>query len=491
MVHMVLLRDGKFEASAPFGNINEQKQIVTSAIAEAATSGKPLVLHFHGGLVNRANGMAIANSLNPIYRDANGVPLFFVWQTGLVETIRANYQEALKGRLIKWAIKRLLNRVKPKVIDSVGFRSTSINSNTEFSEAEIQAFEVELERDANLDIIAGNLQAAANKTFGEEIPANEELFRSVLQAQSSTELDQDYYIEASVILPIFFADTDDIAQPSDSASLQKTRGLIGSMGLKAKLIKAIVKTAVAVVRRFINNTDHGLHATIIEELSRRIHGDKIGSEIWSMMKKDSADAFEGEQRAGQFLLDALQASPVKPRVVLIGHSAGSIFVSNLLRNAEGGSFDVVFLAPAVTYRYFYDTIETHSHKIANFRMFTMTDANEREDELINGKSFIYPSSLLYLISGVLEKNESGTPDIDCPILGMERFFLPSYQYRPNDNDVLNSVREFLLNKPNALVWSKTGPEAPAGLASGSLDHGHFDDDEETRKSLQHIIKNGF
>ena len=76
MVHMVLLRDGQFEASAPFGDIAEQKQTVTSAIAEAATSGKPLVLHFHGGLVSRANGMAIANSLNPIYRDGNGVPLF-------------------------------------------------------------------------------------------------------------------------------------------------------------------------------------------------------------------------------------------------------------------------------------------------------------------------------------------------------------------------------------------------------------------------------
>ena len=47
-----------------------------------------------------------------------------------------------------------------------------------------------------------------------------------------------------------------------------------------------------------------------------------------------------------------------------------------------------------------------------FRMFTMTDELEKEDDC----KAIYPASLLYLISGILEDRD------DTPIAGMMRFY---------------------------------------------------------------------
>lgn len=491
MVQMVLLKDGNFESAEPFGSVSQQMETIRNAVGNAVESNKPLVIHFHGGLVKREDGIGIAHSLDKIYGSAGGIPLFFVWQTGFLETIKTNYEDALKGRLLNWAIKRIRAKVGAKLINTKGI--SSVDSTPSLSEEEIQNFKSDLERDIELDVITRNLQNAANVAFGEDVPINEELFRSVIKSRSNSSVVHEYYVEASLMRPDFFVNGLDNTQHATHGpqSIEKTFGLIGSLGLKAKIIKAIVSTAIAVVRRRLNNTDHGLHATIVEELSRRIHGDRIGSAVWGMMKKDSADAFDSDNSAGQFLLNELSNAAVRPRVILIGHSAGSIFVSNLLKKAEHGLFDIIFLAPAVTYSSFYEIIKNHSQKIDNFRMFTMTDINERGDELINGKSFIYPSSLLYLISGILEVDKYGAADVDCPILGMERFFDEGYTYRLDDLPMLREVRQFLKSFQNGLVWSKTEGEAPAGMASGSLDHGDFDNDHETNLSLQHIIKNGF
>lgn len=274
----------------------------------------------------------------------------------------------------------------------------------------------------------------------------------------------------------------------DEEDAENTRGLISAATLKVKLIKAIIATAKGILSRYQSNTDHGLHATVMEELSRRIHGDHIGSAIWGMIKKDSADAFF-DGNAGDYLLRALESCENPPRVVLVGHSAGAIFACNLLRNATSGAFDVAFLAPAVSYSFFKDTISIHSDKIANFRMYTMTDANERKDALINGAPFVYPSSLLYLISGILEEDSNKKPDIDCPILGMERFYDDSYNARPADAGLRDDVRQFLDSFTNGVVWSQSNEGA--GLASSFLDHGGFDCDFDTIASLQHLIRNGF
>tara|TARA_R110001583_G_scaffold119228_1_gene270590 strand:- start:2797 stop:4245 length:1449 start_codon:yes stop_codon:yes gene_type:complete len=482
MARMVLLNDGQFEAAEPFGNITEQQETVRSAIKLAIDSNKPLVIHFHGGLVNRKNGITIADNLYPKYEDAGGVPLFFVWQTGFIETIKTNYKDAFKGRFVQWAIKKLTSRVKSKLSDKLDgdlFRSGVATSDDEFTEAELQSLKNDIEKSTDFNTIIKGLNAAVSKSFKDDIPEDGNVFRSAISNKTDNDVDESMLIETSCMDPTLFV---------DEGSQENTRGLISAAALKVKLIKAIIATAKGVISRYRRNTDHGLHATIMEELSRRIHGDHIGSAVWGMMKKDSADAFF-DGNAGDFLLRTLENYENPPRVLLVGHSAGAIFVCNLLRNSTSGAFDVALLAPAVSYKYFNETVNGQSDRIGNFRIYTMTDENERKDALINGAKFIYPSSLLYLISGILEADSDKRPDIDCPILGMQRFYDTNYNARPHDDNLLSDVRQYLDSFTNGIVWSKS--DAGLGLATTAIDHGAFDNNDQTVASLQHLIKNGF
>jgi hypothetical protein len=482
MVQMVLLKDGKFESANPFGDVSQQKETIKSAIQTAVVSGKPLVIHFHGGLVSRSNGINIANNLHPYYDEAGGVPLFFVWQTGFLETIKTNYKDAFSGRLTQWAIRKLTERVKSKLSDKFDgdmFRSGTVSGDDEFTNVELQRLKKDIELSITFNSIVKDLRAAASDSLGQHVPEDNYEFRSAISGNTRGSVEEPVLLEASSMDPSLFVDNEDG---------ENTRGLISVATLKVKLVKAIITTAKDIISRYRSNTDHGLHATAMEELSRRIHGDHIGSVIWGMMKNDSSDAFL-DGNAGDYLLRVLESYENPPRVFLVGHSAGAIFVCNLLRNATSGSFDVAFLAPAVSYTYFKDTTSVHSDKIANFRMYAMTDANERKDALINEASFVYPSSLLYLISGILEEDSNQKPDIDCPLLGMGRFYDENYNARPADAGLRDDVRHLLDSFTNGVVWSQSN--GGAGLASSCLDHGGFDNDPDTIASLQHLIKNGF
>src|SRR5215208_3898673 len=59
-----------------------------------------LVVHFHGGLVNQAAGTATAERLEPLYA-AVGYPVFFVWHSGLGETISGNLGAILEERIFR------------------------------------------------------------------------------------------------------------------------------------------------------------------------------------------------------------------------------------------------------------------------------------------------------------------------------------------------------------------------------------------------------
>src|SRR5690606_6616157 len=92
--------------------------------------------------------------------------------------------------------------------------------------------------------------------------------------------------------------------------------------------------------------------------------------------------------------------------------------------------DVIFLAPAITYQSFNRLRKDLSDSITNFRMYCMQDSFELEDQVWGQtrdlRRLIYPSSLLYLVSGILESYETERGEIideaDVPLLGMQRYF---------------------------------------------------------------------
>ena len=264
-------------------------------------------------------------------------------------------------------------------------------------------------------------------------------------------------------------------------SANSTKGLLAWI----KIAKFVAKVVIAVVKRHIKDRDHGTYTTIVEEVLRAAYLDKVGEVVWRSMKKDTGDAFGDDPLSvGAAVVAELAALAAAgktfKRIVLVGHSTGAIYINQWIEHAAkalpGTVFDIVLLAPANRFEGFEKVLVDHAASIRNFRMFAMTDENESNDELV---PIIYPRSLLYFVSGVLE----GEPDV--PIMGMQRF----YSFDGNDFPSVGRVRAWLEEGAGRRVWSID--ETADGLGSKSLKHGDFDNDEVTVASIGFILKNGF
>ena len=110
--HVIHCRGGRLGSPGTTSRA-DAKRIMSKAAATNPEKG--LVIHFHGGLVNAAAGLAIAEFLAPRYARTGAFPLFVVWESGLVETLKNNlkdmaedsvFQELVK-KVAEWALKQL------------------------------------------------------------------------------------------------------------------------------------------------------------------------------------------------------------------------------------------------------------------------------------------------------------------------------------------------------------------------------------------------
>ena len=78
-------------------------------------SPRKVVLHFHGGLVDETSGFTSAAKIAPTYIAAGSHPIMIVWETGFIETLRANlttiHQSSLFKKLLRIAIKNALTQL--------------------------------------------------------------------------------------------------------------------------------------------------------------------------------------------------------------------------------------------------------------------------------------------------------------------------------------------------------------------------------------------
>jgi hypothetical protein len=260
-------------------------------------------------------------------------------------------------------------------------------------------------------------------------------------------------------------------------------GLV-SLGTLKSLVSHALKIGWRVYQRVRTGRDHGTHATIVEEILRELYANLIGGTIWQGMKEDAAAHFAGGG-AGAMLLDAIEAAAKRP-ILLVGHSAGAIWASEMLlemaRRKSKVKVDLVLLAPAVRGRLFAEAIAAAAGQIERFRMFCMGDARERLDPVMGkGTGFLYPSSLLYLVSGLFEAD--GDADaVDAPLLGLERF--RKWQggaLGPAEDAAAGAIRAFLAGKDHAEVYAEE--DSGAGRRSDGRSHGGMDDDTGTLESV--------
>lgn len=255
-----------------------------------------------------------------------------------------------------------------------------------------------------------------------------------------------------------------------------TRGLIST---GAFLLKHAGFIAYRIFERFRTRRNHGFHATIVEELCRELYGDLIGAKVWGLMVHHAGDHFS-KNGFGTAFLDLLGAAPDPERLVVTAHSAGSIWASHMLRalsqRQQAARIKLFLLAPAIRQSLFAEAIDKTLGILQSCEMFTMTDEYERKDPVLGQDyGFLYPSSLLYCVSGMFE--EKGTDAYpDAPLLGMMRFDQANW-LDDTEQSAATAIRQFFARPGNGIVTS------PAADITQALCHGCFDDEPTTLTSL--------
>ena len=490
--NVIHTHNGRLHADTPLSKVDD-------LVSRAVDRGK-LVLHFHGGLVSEQRGRQIAQFLAPKYEEAGAFPIFFVWEAGLFETIRNNLGEISQEKLFRLILKRVGKIVARKAAQTVGDRSAG-------ALPAVDTTTWDAEMDAALDAMARGEAASPPPPPPTQAPMSP--LSTMEERQLETEMATDFVLRQEVeAVSNGLRLPDEIAAEMASRSATTVKGssrtlmdpgslerLVdrpdpGDRGVisTARIVKAIILVAKRAIARFLAGRGHGLHATLVEEVLREFYLANVGGLIWKHMKKDTEDTFGDAADCGgtavlQRLNDRMDAG-TSLEITLVGHSTGAVLIAHLLKKAAeirpgGFDFKIVFLAPAVTFDLAHQAISNHSNEIAGLRIFTMTDENEKKDDLV---PVLYPHSLLYFVSGVVEFEP------DAPILGMARYYEDS-DFPDGDFPAVGAMRTYLTQGDDRVVWSIT-EGAPAGRNTAALKHGDFDNEDTTIASVQHIIASG-
>lgn len=494
------------------GALDSQDRPTFDALKTRIAKGSPkILLHLHGGLVNEGFAVGMAGRLSGTGDRAYNAPadweqVYIIWRTGALETLKERWKDlATNDRLYRTLLRRLLVHLSGEIALPPGLGRAAGRQALTAAHVEAQLQPGIEEPFAAFDQ-AVDSHPAATRSAGVSNDAEEDL---MLALKQDTDLeDAANAIEAALTeqMPaavragtlgdaatgrLSLARLDDRYKAEFKAAVEaeaSTRGIVtGTVALK--VIKLAFKIGINVLNRYRRGRDHGLHATVSEEIARLLYGDLIGSIVWGMMKGNAADHF-GANGFGAELLQALAANP-NARLVIVGHSAGSIFASDLLLWAGEKNIalkaDLVFLAPAVRISKFAAALDAGENRIDRFRMYTMRDELERRDVLL-GKNlaFVYPSSLLYLVSGLFEE-EAAEGMCDAPLLGMQRFLDGENNWLGDmvEGPAIKRIRSFLAAASNRTVYSTVTGES--GLSSNAISHGGFDDEAETLRSVRSFL----
>lgn len=501
---------------SPRSAVTEVARILEGAHGQQPGAG--LVIHFHGGLNRRSYALEhIVPPLTLKYRQANAYPLFFVWESGVVEALVNNKDELSRDP----AFRELVKKVTEWVLKKVSLSSDITFKGTEGQDID-DIYRLRQEFDQWFDgktpappvpdsqVPSGptplNTRAAGITvdSLAEDIVDemdDDPAFKKALQeAYNATLTDgqvqtrgQGSGQKAGIVLlsqkaqdELFSAP---VAPDGATGAPGKERGIFTWIAI-ARFTATIV---MAAIKRFHEGTDHGVYCTVVEEVLRHAYGDLLGAGIWNAMKKDTADSFATDPDAcGTLVIAKLRelekAGRTFRRITLVGHSTGAIYICNFLDAARAAGLTTplrcIFLAPAVTCARFARAIERHRNDgLADFRMFAMHDERESADRMLG---VVYTRSLLYFVSGLLEGDEvdgrfSGT--IDMPIVGMERYFTSAAFH---DDPHVSTVLQYLAEKPNRTVWAYAMGQA-AGLNSDARKHGDFDNEPATLESVAAFI----
>ncbi len=503
--HYIQLKDGVFDGTSK----DDLDHLFQSLAADP--SSDHIVLNFHGGLVSAAEAMQTAEWLT---QHLNIYQIFFIWETsaadviqqegGLFNFIQAQLVRIGKEKFFLQLLMHVLQFAKGKIasLHSEGVSALSSGQNLPTEAAvwrELLSLKDNVEpfADVHPELPAdAKLQDEEKQHFRDALASNQILqdevqkiingYRLTQQAQNPSLLaathatkGKDAVATASTLI------SPSILQQMDQQESKVTeRAVIGPSSASNFVIGKAIEVLSHVITRFAQKTDHGLYPTVVEEILRTFYLASVGKDVWDHIKQEPVDGFSQLDRGGAVFLQKLRdhyQNGHHPQITLVGHSAGSIYICQLLQEADkvlppDVKFNVVLLAPACTYKHFADTLQACKARIASIRIFALRDNWEQAEVIASGT---YTRSILYLISGAFEEIA------DTPILGMERFFCTAAPF--NKWPEIAHTLDYLLGSPRNNVWSHANDGD--GLNSLAEKHGDFYGDPATMTSLEYILRN--
>ena len=424
--HCLFIKDGYLKAESA-----RPEEMLQNYEREAP--GKTLVIHFHGGLVSESSAKKEATDLTNSCYGAVSYPIFFAWNADFFSEL---------GNLIEAKYHN--------IAFSQGGMSTSSFLEGLYQTAHENHWDAE------------HIKAAYT-----EFMKNEAQFQRAVSKQAKKEVDEDILASGRNWSDWLEADT-----------WKKAKDRI------QKKVVTYFSPYVMAAMRYHDSKSVSWGGDFLEWISTNFGG----RQIWSTMKQDTALSFSvrnGVPGAGLMFLQALARHHV-PRIVLVGHSTGCIYILNFLKAAKAimptTRFDVVFLAPANTYGDTARFLASNASTIRNFRMFGIRDLSERHDHMlwqINPQlEGIYPGSLLIYVARAVETRHN------IPILGLERDFATPSSEPDRSNNLL--VKRFLFSRAGSTVWAPAN--GPVGLCSNCVSHGNFCSDSKTLASLRFLVR---
>ena len=527
----IYLRDGRYDGMT--------RKDVADAFAAFAASGKERVaLFFHGGLVSKQSGIEGAGAQYALYKDIC-YPYFFIWESGFAEVLAHHLPAIFLDTLFRsvlgnarLTIARALNVPTPLALqlESIAPEEQNVLDAAALDAARRETFAVTAtEMDEFVQGVVSDpaVRGIVADIARRGIAAPSSPPEKLLAALPSIKRGDNHYLNESTTSSIVSSYWSVATVPANATSIQLMALPIDEMAV-SNAVSAFAHAAVSIflniAKRIRAGRDHGLQCTIVEEILRTLYLARFGSGVWEEMKKETEEAFgaDSTQFGGtaviEELCDVLKRRP-NVKVTLIGHSTGGVYIGNFLRHVDAAlrargntdfSFDVVHMAAANTVR-FWDA--NYTARIQALRCFSMADLAEQNDLLMSSDlgtdpnpsilGRVYPRSLLYLISGVLETFAPGVvpnpphdlDTTDMPVFGMDRFFEDTTLYFARGSiPRLAIARKCFagLGATNAFlrVLSPTASGAPDGQRCTAMKHGAFPSDPSMCESLAFCLQGG-
>ncbi|WP_445368184.1 hypothetical protein ACH5Y9_01070 [Methylomonas sp. BW4-1] len=99
------------------GRLVSSRQELADIFNNAIKSEKPIVLHFHGGLVGRSSAIDAAISNKAFYEIYDAYPVFPIWRTGFLETLGDVWIKIASEQLFRMLIDRVSGWVHGQILN--------------------------------------------------------------------------------------------------------------------------------------------------------------------------------------------------------------------------------------------------------------------------------------------------------------------------------------------------------------------------------------